>query len=159
MAESSMIKEMGEEQPRSAGFVGKMVDPLRDLGRESELHEVRVQAWEYIVEQPESPATSGELPNIPTGLSPLIQKISLKRKHEENYESDEGDRVEQQVKKHKSLGEDGMVGRGRPRGRGRGRGHKESQAGNMVRRKIITVRDKNLTKGSGSCPETATHNQ
>lgn len=89
MVESSITRGMSKDQPKLTGIGGQAADPLKDTARESELHEVRVQAWEYIVEQPDSPATSEDTSNIPTSLSPLIQKINLKRKHEENYESRE----------------------------------------------------------------------
>lgn len=62
-----------------------------------------MQSWNYIEEPPDSPATSREGLIIPTRLNPLIQKINLKRKHEEEYASDSEERVEKTLKKHKGL--------------------------------------------------------
>lgn len=44
----------------------------------------------YMVETPEdSPGKDQEIITIQTGLSPLLQKVNLKRKHDEKTESEE----------------------------------------------------------------------
>lgn len=50
---------------------------------------MELQQWNYIVEPPDSPATSGDGPTMPTGLSPLIQRINQKRKQTEDPETEE----------------------------------------------------------------------
>lgn len=65
----------------SAAVITKILEEdraMKDIATEPELHEVQVQSWNYIVEPPDSPATIREGLSIPTGLSPLIQKINLK---------------------------------------------------------------------------------
>lgn len=63
--------------------------------------------WNYIIEPPDSPSESGSLITLPTGLSPLMQKVNLKRKFEDESDSEKEDRVQQAVKKHKGQAQGG----------------------------------------------------
>lgn len=117
-------------QPGSGVKAGPVPETMKDIVIELKLHKVGVQAWNYIVKPSDSPATSGEGPNMPTCLSPLIQKINLKRKYEGEHETYEDEGVEQIEKKHKGMKEEGHDGKIMPRGRGRAR--KERQSGSTV---------------------------
>lgn len=85
--EVSIIEELSMTQLGEITEIEPVPGIGKDIVMQLELHEVRVQEWNYIVEPPDSPATSGEGTNMPTGLSPLIHKINLKRKYEEETET------------------------------------------------------------------------
>lgn len=81
--EVSTIAELGMAQLGDMTETERVPGIGKEIVMELELYEVQVQQWNYNVEPPDSPA------NMPTGLSPLIQKINLKRKHEEEPETEE----------------------------------------------------------------------
>lgn len=104
-------EESGIQRDRGSGSAMVM---------ELEQHEVQAHQWNYIVEPPDSPATSGEGPVLPTGLSPLIQKITLQRKYDEESDLEEDEGGAKNAKKNKC----GQESRGGKERRAERPGHK-----------------------------------
>lgn len=129
-------------------------EPMREVAISEEQTMDRI--CPYIVETPDSPTEAwGQIIAAPTGLSPLMMKVNLKRKYEEETDSETEEREEQAVKKRRGMEQE--EDQKNQKSRSSPRGKKQSKKGSGVRRKIIP--SKNRETGSGSCPQTATRNQ
>lgn len=73
----------------NVGGIKLLSQPGTEDRRKEAKHAVRNRKVYYMVESPEgSPERDREAITIQTGLSPLLQKVNLKRKYEEESESE-----------------------------------------------------------------------
>lgn len=141
----------GGKGPRIAEIIS-IDEPMIEIPKSKE--RIKERVWNYIVEPLASPTEARGQTRAPTGLSPLMRKVNLKRKYEEETDSETEEREDQSVKKRKGMDQGAEI-RGQ-KSRTSPRGKKQTKKESTARRKIMTSKSRSMETGSGSCLGTAT---